>query len=273
LPPELLRAMILLYIGEQHKPNFTTDYLLSPLLAPESILQRFPKVYMLCGEQDPLADDTFLFAGRLRQAHAHHFRERQELGLESYKAVFDDKKHVETMIINGVSHGFLQFVTVFHPGWQYIDQCRRWMMDAFFEADQREAGAQSEPPTPMTAEPITPSEDYFSLLSIERREQQQQRERHHGRKESSSSEAEDRPLEMTPLRQSGSLPGSSTRRRRRSSQGRGSLKRLDGSGRKSPVATRKGGLIRLPSDTDLLERRMGHLAGPLLGKGSGMDSD
>jgi len=287
LPPELLRAMILLYIGEQHKPNFTTDYLLSPLLAPESILQRFPKVYMLCGEQDPLADDTFLFAGRLRQAHAHHFRERQELGLESYKAIFDDKKHVETMIIHGVSHGFLQFVTVFHPGWHYIDQCRRWMMDAFFESDQREAGGvpTSEPPTPMTTEPITPSEDYFSLLNTERRErQQQQRARHHRRKESSSSEAEDRPLEMTPLRTSTNGPtttGSSSydRRRRRSSHGsgRGSLKRLDGSGsgRKSPLATRKGGglLTRLPSDTDLLERRMGHLAGPLLGKGSGMDSD
>lgn len=269
LPPELLRAMILLYIGEQHKPDFTADFLLSPLLAPESILQRFPKVYMLCGEQDPLADDTFLFAGRLRQAHAHRFRERQELGLESYTAQFDDKKHVETMIINGVSHGFLQFVTVYHPGWAYIDQCRRWMMDAFFEADQREAGAQSEAPTPTTAEPIASADDYFSQLKGERRDPRH--ERHHRRKESSS-DAEDRPLEMTPLRQR--MDNTiSTRRRRRSSHGRGSIKRLDPSGRRSPVATRKDGpLIRLPSDTDLLERRMGNLAGPLLGKGSGMDS-
>jgi acetyl esterase/lipase len=62
LPPELLRSMILLYIGEQHKPDLTSDHLLSPLLAPESILQRFPKVYMMCGEQDPLADDTFIFS-------------------------------------------------------------------------------------------------------------------------------------------------------------------------------------------------------------------
>lgn len=270
LPPELLRAMILLYIGEQHKPDFTADYLLSPLLAPESILQRFPKVYMLCGEQDPLADDTFLFAGRLRQAHAHRFRERQELGLESYKAVFNDKKHVETMIINGVSHGFLQFVTVYHPGWGYIDQCRRWMMDAFYEADQREAGIQSEAPTPTTAEPIVSADDYFSQLNGTRRDQRNT-VRHHRRHESNS-DADERPLEMTPLRQriDSTL---ADRRRRRSSSGRGSIKRLDPSGRRSPVAFRKGdSLIRLPSDTDLLERRMGSLAGPLLGKHSGTDS-
>jgi acetyl esterase/lipase len=264
LPPELLRAMILLYIGEQHKPDLTTDYLLSPLLAPESVLQRFPKVYMLCGEQDPLADDTFLFAGRLRQAHAHRFRERQELGLERYNAVFNDKKHIETMIINGVSHGFLQFVTVYHPGWGYIDQCRRWMMDAFYEADQREAGVPSVPPTPMTAEPLTPADDYFSA-HLKGREQ-----RHHRRKESSS-DAEDRPLEMTPLRHR-TDNAVVDRRRRRSSHGRGSIKRLDTSGRKSPVATRKGELIRLPSDTDLLARRMVNLTGTLLGKGSGTES-
>jgi acetyl esterase/lipase len=266
LPPELLRAMILLYIGEQHKPDLTTDYLLSPLLAPESVLQRFPKVYMLCGEQDPLADDTFLFAGRLRQAHAHRFRERQELGLERYNAVFNDKKHIETMIINGVSHGFLQFVTVYHPGWGYIDQCRRWMMDAFYEADQREAGIPSVPPTPMTAEPLTPGDDYFSAHL----KGKEQRERHHRRKESSS-DAEDRPLEMTPLRQRTDSTVAD-RRRRRSSHGRGSIKRLDTSGRKSPVATRKSELIRLPSDTDLLARRMVNLTGTLLGKGSGTES-
>lgn len=290
LPPELLRAMILLYIGEQHKPDFTADYLLSPLLAPESILQRFPKVYMLCGEQDPLADDTFLFAGRLRQAHAHRFRERQELGLESYKAVYNDKQHVETMIIHGVSHGFLQFVTVYHPGWAYIDQCRRWMMDAFFDSDRRDAAAaanataiQSEAPTPTAAEPTTPvpnGEDYFSHLKSPRprfphsdvNNSNAALARHHRRKESSS-DAEDRPLEMTPLRQRADS-SLAERRRRTSNSGRGSIKRLDGSGRRSPVATRKSEatLIRLPSDTDLLERRMGSLAGPLLGRKGGADT-
>jgi acetyl esterase/lipase len=269
LPPELLRSMILLYIGEQHKPDLTSDHLLSPLLAPESILQRFPKVYMMCGEQDPLADDTFIFAARLRQAHRARFRERQDVGLESYNAQFNEKKHVETVIINGVSHGFLQFVTVYHPGWEYIDQCRRWMMDAFYEADQKEAGMPSEPPTPMTAEPINSAGDYFSTTP--RSERPDQPHRHHRRKESSS-DAEDRPLEMTPLRQRTDNTGME-RRRRRSSAGRGSIKRLDPSGRKSPVATRKGGVLpKLPSGTDLLDRRMLQVTGGLLGTGSGAES-
>lgn len=269
LPPELLRAMILLYIGEQHKPDLTTDHLLSPLLAPETILHRFPKVFMMCGEQDPLADDTFLFAARLRQAHATRWRERQELGLESYKKEFNEKQHVETMIINGVSHGFLQFVTVYHPGWAYIDQCRRWMMDTFFDAEQREAGLRTAPPTPITAEPITPADDYFSSLS--RGERPENRDRHHRRKESNS-DAEDRPLEMTPLRQRTGGHTVTERRRRRSSASRGTTKRFENSGRKSPVATRKGEMFSLASDTNLLERRMGNLAGDLLGKGSGTES-
>jgi hypothetical protein len=116
----------------------------------------------------------------------------------------------------------------------------------------------------MTAEPLTPADDYFSA-HLKGREQ-----RHHRRKESSS-DAEDRPLEMTPLRHRTDNTVTD-RRRRRSSHGRGSIKRLDTSGRKSPVATRKGELIRLPSDTDLLARRMVNLTGTLLGKGSGTES-
>ena len=81
LSPEMLRAMIILYIGPYNRPDFATDFLLSPLLAPDSLLARFPKVYMLTGERDPLVDDTVIFAGRLRQAHLQKFKERQELGL------------------------------------------------------------------------------------------------------------------------------------------------------------------------------------------------
>ena len=252
LPPELLRAMILLYIGEQHKPDFAHDYHLSPLLAPEHVLNCFPKVYMLCGEQDPLLDDTTLFAGRLRQARLRKFKERQERGLIGSLATFDDKKHVETMILDGVSHGFLQFVTVYWPGWDYIDQCRRWMMDAFYEADHRHA-MQSEAPSP--SETRKERDSYFSphytLINgdVKRGE--------------SSSEAEDKPLEMTPLRPS---DDSNTKRRR------DSLRKLQQraayvSGRRSPKATRSA-LRRLASSEDLLSRRMQGLTGSLLGSGT-----
>jgi acetyl esterase/lipase len=67
LTPEMMRAMIILYIGPHHRPDFSTDYLLSPLLAPESLLARFPRTWMLTGERDPLVDDTVIFAGGMGQ--------------------------------------------------------------------------------------------------------------------------------------------------------------------------------------------------------------
>jgi hypothetical protein len=77
---------------------------------------------------------------------------------------------------------------------------------------------------------------------------------------------------MTPLRQRTDNTGVE-RRRRRSSAGRGSIKRLDPSGRKSPVATRKGSVLpKLPSGTNLLDRRMLQVTGGLLGTGSGAES-
>ncbi|KAK7207069.1 Alpha/Beta hydrolase protein [Myxozyma melibiosi] len=54
ITPEMLRAMVILYIGPHNRPDFTADYLLSPVNAPTELLAKFPKVYMLCGEVDPL---------------------------------------------------------------------------------------------------------------------------------------------------------------------------------------------------------------------------
>jgi len=253
--------MILLYIGSQHKPNFQTDYLLSPLLAPEQLLGNFPKVYMLCGEQDPLVDDTVLFAGRLRQAKAHKHRQRQDMGLLSERAVFDQKSVVEYYLIEGVSHGFLQFVSVYHPGWGYIDQCRRWMMDAFRTADERDAQPSSEPPTPAGEE--SSKTDYFAT-----------------RRGESSSDTEDRPLEMTPLRvirerENGGEKASPQKRGGRN-HGRkmhsGSAAFTYASGRRSPVTTRKNSLVRLASSENLMDRRMHGLTGGLMGAKCGAET-
>lgn len=68
ISPEMLRAMIIVYIGPHRRPDFTTDYWLSPVRAPEELLAKFPKTFLICGERDPLVDDTQIFAGRLRQA-------------------------------------------------------------------------------------------------------------------------------------------------------------------------------------------------------------
>lgn len=135
ITPEMMRAMIILYIGPYNRPDFSTDFLLSPLLAPEALLARFPKTYFLTGERDPLVDDTVIFAGRIRQAKLHSFRERQELGLEKSGKEFDEKAHVEVCLIPGISHGFLNIVSVFPEGWKQVFRCARWIQDIILAAD------------------------------------------------------------------------------------------------------------------------------------------
>ncbi|KAL4933458.1 CLN3-domain-containing protein [Aspergillus undulatus] len=127
LSPEMMRAMIILYIGPHNRPDFNTDYLLSPVLAPEALLAQFPKTYILTGERDPLVDDTVIFAGRLRQAKLRRFQERHDLGLEKSHRLFNEKDHVEVSLLPGVSHGFMQMAGFFPDSWKHINRCAAWI--------------------------------------------------------------------------------------------------------------------------------------------------
>ncbi|KAL7422192.1 hypothetical protein Q5752_002838 [Cryptotrichosporon argae] len=68
IPPTMMRAMAILYIGPRACPDFETDYYISPILSPPHLLAYFPPVYLICGERDPFVDDTVLFAGKIREA-------------------------------------------------------------------------------------------------------------------------------------------------------------------------------------------------------------
>ncbi|KAJ5112703.1 hypothetical protein N7532_000748 [Penicillium argentinense] len=131
LTPEMMRAMIILYIGPHHRPDFNTDFYLSPVLAPDALLARFPKTYIMTGERDPLVDDTVIFAGRLRQAKLQLFRERQDLGLERSQCQFNEKDHVEVSLIPGVSHGFIQMAGFFPDAWKFINRSARQIESIF----------------------------------------------------------------------------------------------------------------------------------------------
>ncbi|KAK6535583.1 hypothetical protein TWF694_002038 [Orbilia ellipsospora] len=127
LTPEMMRAMVILYVGPDNRPDFTTDFLLSPVVAPVSLLEMFPKCYFLTGERDPLVDDTVIFAGRLRRAKFDLWKRRKEMGVE--RGTFDEKKHLEVSLIPGISHGFLQMCAIFPPAWGQIDKCAKWMTE------------------------------------------------------------------------------------------------------------------------------------------------
>ncbi|CAG8947536.1 unnamed protein product [Penicillium salamii] len=143
LTPEMTRAMIILYIGPHHRPDFNTDFLLSPVLAPDALLARFPKTYIMTGERDPLVDDTVIFAGRLRQAKLHQFRERQDLGLEKTNRPFNEKNYVELSLIPGVSHGFMQMAGFFPDAWKYINRSADWLENLFKNIETDNALANS----------------------------------------------------------------------------------------------------------------------------------
>lgn len=234
LTPEMMRAMIILYVGPHNRPDFSTDYLLSPLLAPEALLANFPKTFFLTGERDPLVDDTVIFAGRLRQAKHNDFIQKKELGLLSAKDHFDEKDHVEVCLIPGISHGFLQFVSIFPEAWKHLSRCARWMEEVF--------EAPEPPDSPQMARAVP---------SPGTGEEAPKRPRHHRRMPTESSGDEDNPLMMSSSKQSEHAPRSHRR-------GRGKRVRHD-------EGCRSRSLVSLASEDDLMTRRMKGLAGGLMG--------
>lgn len=266
LTPEMMRAMIFLYIGPNHKPDFATDWKLSPILAPDNILAMFPKTYLLTGERDPLVDDTCVFEGRLREAHRQRFKERQELGLEPSNKSFDGKSVVETHLIPGISHGFLQFVSVYPAGRTFIDQCSSWMRRAFAYAEQVEAE------TPRLERK---GNTYFRHHS--RRNTGDDVEGGEGEVSASSTDNDELPLEfgklaMTPIagaprRSKKKFRGSGRGRRKGSKSPPEEGRWTTRNGTTSPSEFRHGQPVRLPSSADLMGRRMLGLTGGLMGEG------
>ncbi|KAH7090306.1 Alpha/Beta hydrolase protein [Paraphoma chrysanthemicola] len=268
LTPEMMRAMIILYIGPHHRPDFSTDFLLSPLLAPESLLAKFPRTWMLTGERDPLVDDTVIFAGRLRQAKRAEWITAKELGLDWARGTFREEDWVNVDLIPGISHGFLQFVGVFPEGWKYIFRCAKWMQEAFEERRTRDAF--DDYITPLhTPHHTRRRSDYFGsgftagLAEAVSGLSSPQRTRHHYRSGTASSADEDRPLEMTVLSKAKAKtppkeePGENSKSG--TARGRGRVRKSDRGRRKS--------LVSLASEDDLLGRRMLHMTGGLGGDG------
>ncbi|PHH90023.1 hypothetical protein CDD83_4707 [Cordyceps sp. RAO-2017] len=147
LTPEMMRAIIILYIGAHNRPDFTRDYLLSPVLAPDALLARFPKTYFMTGERDPLVDDTVVFAGRLRRAKEAAARERLGARGQGGAEGGPEAEAAEVLLLPGVSHGFLQFPGVYPPAWKHFDRSASWFELLFSEAEQ----ARNRQPRPESA--------------------------------------------------------------------------------------------------------------------------
>ena len=260
LTPEMMRAMIILYVGPYNRPDFSTDFLLCPLHAPEALLARFPKTYFLTGERDPLVDDTVIMAGRIRQAKSNLFVARKELGLVKDKKEFDETDHVEVMLIPGISHGFFQFVGIFTEGWNHIFRCARWMEEIFDVNDNI-----VDPPFDGLAEgmdmPSSPITTDGNGVHVER---------HHRRVPTTGSSGDDdQPLMMTRIKPTANGSGNgSAHGTNAEPEVNGVEKRERTNGlkpKRPPAGRRMKSLVTLASEEDLLGRRMEGLAGSLMG--------
>ncbi|CAM0137494.1 unnamed protein product [Umbelopsis sp. WA50703] len=129
IPPGLMRAMAILYLGPHSYPDFDTDYLLSPIVAPSSLLSQFPKIYMMCGEKDPFVDDTVIFAGRIRKA-------KREMNRKSHHHE-DDSESVTVRIMEGMSHAFLQMIPFLPDGDRATKAIGRWAQQILSSDDTK----------------------------------------------------------------------------------------------------------------------------------------
>jgi len=161
--------MALLYIGPRNVPDLHSDYHISPIFTPPSLLCQFPPVYMSCGERDPFIDDvsdifacstsltaadlfgvlfgqTVIFAGKLREAKegrrlellakANKFGE--SLRMSGFNKANKDplldqteEDWVQMKIIEGWSHGYLQMVSLLPEAEHAISMMADWIVDAF----------------------------------------------------------------------------------------------------------------------------------------------
>ncbi|KAJ3398730.1 hypothetical protein CcCBS67573_g07769 [Chytriomyces confervae] len=80
MPPEALRAISMLLLGTSPVPiRFDTDYLMAPIVAPDELLARFPKIHFICGEKDPFVDDMIIFGEKVRSAKLKALREWERM--------------------------------------------------------------------------------------------------------------------------------------------------------------------------------------------------
>lgn len=139
IPAEGLYVMVLMYIGTDRGTDFRGDPLVSPLWAKDSILAEFPRCFVTCGTCDPLCDDTVIFTSRLRNA-----RRAVDPKLDIREDI------IKTELLKGVSHGFLQFDTVYPKTAGIYKKIGSWFLEAFEKADRDTAAGVGR--TPLTRE-------------------------------------------------------------------------------------------------------------------------
>ncbi|CAO1617126.1 unnamed protein product [Sympodiomycopsis kandeliae] len=157
LTQSMMRAMCICYLGNRRQPDFENEYLLSPVVAPAPLLAEFPPVLFICGEKDPICDDTVIMAGRIREAKLAKQAEikrrraagstRFGEGLRMSTEAANDQEvdpieeedvedWVQMRIIDSVSHGFLQMGALWPEAKHIISFIAAWVVETFEEENE-----------------------------------------------------------------------------------------------------------------------------------------
>lgn len=88
---------MVMYIGGDPALDHKSDYLVSPIHTPDSILAQYPRTYIITGEKDPLVDDSIIFMAKLRRAK---------------RAAAVDLESDTLRIVSGVSHAFMHMTGI-----------------------------------------------------------------------------------------------------------------------------------------------------------------
>jgi acetyl esterase/lipase len=152
-----MRAMSLMYLaGSPIKPDVYTDYYLSAINAPDSMLARFPKTYFLVGEKDPLVDDSLVFAARIREAkklakaewlrvrERHVFSDHLTVGeshsdndpeedFENHIFAKNPDEMIKLKILPGMSHAFFQMHAFLPEATELTLLTSDWLKEMFLQ--------------------------------------------------------------------------------------------------------------------------------------------
>jgi hypothetical protein len=137
--------MVIMYLGPHRHPDFEREYYISPLVAPDYIIAQMPPVYMICGERDPLVDDSIRFAARIRQAKLQLWKHKQASSTAADLANFNEDQHVRLKVVEGSSHGFLQLSSLFPPARTIIRLLGGWLEELLYNGKTSGASSVSHP--------------------------------------------------------------------------------------------------------------------------------
>ncbi|EPZ33078.1 Alpha/beta hydrolase fold-3 domain-containing protein [Rozella allomycis CSF55] len=114
ITPEFLIEMAHMYLGEKvNDVNPAKDIYISPIMANDDLLRLFPPVYIQVGDKDPFFDDSVILAARMK----HLFS--------------DDDSFVQLKIYPGVSHAYLQMLSILPEAKEAVSNIGTYLENVF----------------------------------------------------------------------------------------------------------------------------------------------